>query len=215
MSIRQHERCKAKVILPHRRQNQLPVARPLLGDEIACQATDHAIPPLGILLRKTLPDNGQMVRPKPIPRRNRVHRHAGLQAFCNDLRLDLIRLPLLAIGPYLHPVVPEKLHRSRHRETPDPISISCGVAGKAKTGKVRPRKRLRLNSLAAQISGHVSGPLLVGCMLTFAQMVLPQLRRGFVDAYPEVMFQQTEEHQTNLIDGLRRGRLDVVLTYDL
>ena len=73
----------------------------------------------------------------------------------------------------------------------------------------------RLNGLAAQISGQVRGPLHVGCMLTFAQVVLPQLRRGFVNAFPEVEFQQTEEHQTNLIEGLRRGRLDVVLTYDL
>jgi len=73
----------------------------------------------------------------------------------------------------------------------------------------------RLNSLAARISGQVRGPLHVGCMLTFAQVVLPQLRRGFVDAFPEVEFHQTEEHLSSLIDGLRRGRLDVVLTYNL
>ena len=73
----------------------------------------------------------------------------------------------------------------------------------------------QLNSLAARISGQVRGPLHVGCMLTFAQVVLPQLRRGFMDRFPEVAFRQSEEHQTNLIDGLRRGRLDVVLTYDL
>ena len=85
----------------------------------------------------------QMVRPKSIPRRNRVYRHTRLQAFRNDLRLDLIRPPFLAIGPYLHPVVPEKLHRSRHRETPAPISIRSGLAGQAKTRKVAARKRLR------------------------------------------------------------------------
>lgn len=73
----------------------------------------------------------------------------------------------------------------------------------------------RLNSLAARISGQVRGPLHVGCMLTFAQVVLPQLRRGFVDAFPEVEFHQTEEHLSSLIEGLRRGRLDVVLTYNL
>lgn len=73
----------------------------------------------------------------------------------------------------------------------------------------------RLNGMAAQISGQVRGPLHVGCMLTFAQVVLPQLRRGFIDAHPEVEFQQSEEHQTHLIEGLRRGRLDVALTYDL
>jgi hypothetical protein len=90
---------------------------------------------------RAIPANGS---PKPIPRRYRIHRHAGLQAFCNDLRLDLVRPPLLAIGPYLNPGVPEKLHRSRHRETPTPISVRCGVAGRAKTGKVQPRKRLQI-----------------------------------------------------------------------
>jgi hypothetical protein len=39
-----------------------------------------------------------MVRPKPIPRRNRVHRHTWLQAFRYDLRLDIVRPPFLAIG---------------------------------------------------------------------------------------------------------------------
>jgi DNA-binding transcriptional LysR family regulator len=73
----------------------------------------------------------------------------------------------------------------------------------------------RLNSLAARISGQVRGTLHVGCMLTFAQVVLPQLRRGFVVSFPDVVFRQSEEHQSNLIHGLRRGRLDVVLTYDL
>ena len=59
-----------------------------------------------------------MVRPKPIPRRNRIHAHARLQTLSHDPCFDLIGPPLLAIGPYLHPVVSEKLYRSRPRETP-------------------------------------------------------------------------------------------------
>ena len=118
MFIRQHESCKAKAVILHRRQNQFPIPR-------------------------TTAPFRQMVRPKPIPRRNPVYRYAGLQAFRNDLRLDLVRPPLLPVGTYLNPVVPEKLHRSRYRETPAPISISREVAGQAKTGKVGARKRLQ------------------------------------------------------------------------
>jgi hypothetical protein len=59
-----------------------------------------------------------MVRPKPIPRRNCIHAHARLQTLSHDPCFDLIGPPLLAIGPYLHPVVPAKLYRSRQRETP-------------------------------------------------------------------------------------------------
>jgi hypothetical protein len=83
-----------------------------------------------------------MVRPKTIPRRNHVHRRTRFPAFRNYLRLGLVRPPLLVIGPYLHPVVHEKLHIRGHRETLAPISVSRSAAGQATTGKVQARKRL-------------------------------------------------------------------------
>ena len=73
----------------------------------------------------------------------------------------------------------------------------------------------RLNDLANGITGEVRGPLHVGCLLTFAQVVLPQLRRGFVDQNPEVEFHQLELNQSEIIEGLRQARLDVALGYDL
>lgn len=72
-----------------------------------------------------------------------------------------------------------------------------------------------LNDLANDVTGAVRGPLNVGCLLTFAQIVLPGLRRSFVDRYPEVGFRQYEHDQSALFDGLRAARLDVALTYDL
>jgi DNA-binding transcriptional LysR family regulator len=73
----------------------------------------------------------------------------------------------------------------------------------------------RLADLAGQIAGTVRGPLSVGCLLTFAQIVLPGLRRSFCDAFPDVAFQQSERTQEGLFEGLRDGTLDVALTYDL
>jgi DNA-binding transcriptional LysR family regulator len=73
----------------------------------------------------------------------------------------------------------------------------------------------RLVDLTAEIAGTVRGPLNVGCLLTFAQIVLPGLRRSFCDRYREVTFQQSECHQSDLFRGLRDGTLDVALTYDL
>lgn len=73
----------------------------------------------------------------------------------------------------------------------------------------------RLADLAGQIAGTVRGPLAVGCLITFAQIVLPGLRRGFCDAFPEVALRQSERTQEGLFDGLRDGTLDVALTYDL
>lgn len=73
----------------------------------------------------------------------------------------------------------------------------------------------RLNDLANDITGRVRGTFKVGCLLTFAQIVLPQLRRSFVEKYPEVDFLQTEAHQTALIEDLRTAVIDIALTYDL
>jgi DNA-binding transcriptional LysR family regulator len=73
----------------------------------------------------------------------------------------------------------------------------------------------QLNSLANQITGKVRGTLNVGCLLTFAQIIVPQLRRSFVDQYEEVEFHQFQRTQTELFDDLRSASLDVALTYDL
>ena len=73
----------------------------------------------------------------------------------------------------------------------------------------------RLTDRAADITGLVAGPLTVGCLLTFAQVLLPQLRRRFAERYPAAVFRQDEGHQAELFAGLRAGRLDVALTYDL
>ena len=72
-----------------------------------------------------------------------------------------------------------------------------------------------LNRLADSISGFVQGPLAVGCLLTFAQMVVPGLRREFEAQYPQVTVSQVERDQTTLIEMLRRADIDVALTYDL
>ncbi len=72
-----------------------------------------------------------------------------------------------------------------------------------------------LRDVASDITGTVRGPLNIGCLVTFAQIVLPRLRRSFVDRYPEVEFRQYERDQAELFEALRTARLDVALTYDL
>jgi len=72
-----------------------------------------------------------------------------------------------------------------------------------------------LNGLASNISGHVQGPLNVGCLSTFAQLVLPRLRRKFETRFPEVRITQSELHQVAIFEQLRNAEIDVALTYDL
>jgi DNA-binding transcriptional LysR family regulator len=72
-----------------------------------------------------------------------------------------------------------------------------------------------LHDVAGNISDKVRGPLAVGCLLTFAQIVLPSLRRKFEEQHPDVRFRQFERHQGQLLEMLQRGEIDAALTYDL
>lgn len=72
-----------------------------------------------------------------------------------------------------------------------------------------------LHDIAGDIANVVRGPLAIGCLLTFAQIVMPSLRRSFEDAYPDVRIRQYEINQGQLLDMLHQGEIDLALTYDL
>lgn len=72
-----------------------------------------------------------------------------------------------------------------------------------------------LSNLADQHLGTVRGELNVGCLLTFAQIIVPRLRKAFTQTYPDVVFRQYQNHQMGLIDALRDATIDIALTYDL
>lgn len=72
-----------------------------------------------------------------------------------------------------------------------------------------------LMDIAGDIAGTVRGPMAVGCLVTFAQIVLPALRRGFEAAFPDVRLRQHELNQLEIFSALRRSEIDVALSYDL
>ena len=72
-----------------------------------------------------------------------------------------------------------------------------------------------LTEAANRLSGTVMGHLTVGCLSTFAQIVLPKLRRSFTAKYPDVEFHQVATHQMEIVEALRDARMDLALTYDL
>ncbi len=72
-----------------------------------------------------------------------------------------------------------------------------------------------LHDVANDISEQVRGPITVGCLVTLAPFVLPELRRGFQEGNPEADFRQEEAHQAELILMLRRADIDIAITYDL
>lgn len=74
-------------------------------------------------------------------------------------------------------------------------------------------EELRLGALG--LGEGLAGELQVGCFVTFAPLVMPGLLRTFGERYPDIRIRLHEEHLQGLVDGLRNGRFDCALTYDL
>jgi len=72
-----------------------------------------------------------------------------------------------------------------------------------------------LHDVAADIAERVRGPLNVGCLITLAPRLMPQLRKGFEALHPDVRLAQFEDDQASLFDMLNRAMIDLAITYDL
>lgn len=64
-------------------------------------------------------------------------------------------------------------------------------------------------------TGELRGTLSVGCLVTLAPMVMPELSWSFMKAHPGIDIRQSERHQEGLLEGLRRAEIDIAVTYDL
>ncbi|MDG2340089.1 MAG: LysR family transcriptional regulator [Paracoccaceae bacterium] len=95
--------------------------------------------------------------------------------------------------------------------------LSLTIAGKQmmSQAKIVLREAGSLMDVAGDVSGKVRGPITIGCLLTFAQVVLPSLRKSFENSFPEVSIRQQELNQAEIFSGLRRAEVDIALTYDL
>ena len=72
-----------------------------------------------------------------------------------------------------------------------------------------------LYALASETSGQVRGTLSLGCMVTLAPMLVPELSHSFTSAFPATQVRHFEGNQEQLTENLRRSEIDVALTYDL
>ena len=72
-----------------------------------------------------------------------------------------------------------------------------------------------LYDAAGEASGQIRGRITVGCLVTLAPMMIPELSHSFMAAFPDVTVHQVEDDQESLLEGLRRAEIDVALTYDL
>ena len=70
-----------------------------------------------------------------------------------------------------------------------------------------------LTRIAENASDAVQGQLRLGCLVTFAQIVVPRLRRSFEAQHPAVSLSQSELTQPDIFAALRRAEIDLSLTY--
>jgi DNA-binding transcriptional LysR family regulator len=70
-------------------------------------------------------------------------------------------------------------------------------------------------SVASEVGEHVRGQLSLGCLVTLAPMVMPELSHSFTSTYPETRITQMVGDHEQLLERLRRAELDVAITYDL
>jgi len=70
-------------------------------------------------------------------------------------------------------------------------------------------------SVADEFSEGMTGPIAIGCLVTFAPILLSSLTKLFTDRYPGAKVDIIEGDQKALLAALGDGTLDCVLTYDL
>ncbi len=73
----------------------------------------------------------------------------------------------------------------------------------------------QLNDIAGDITQAVRGSLSVGCYLSFAQLLFPNLRRTFQTMFPDVRVNQFELHQNDIFHYIRAAKIDIALSYNL
>jgi DNA-binding transcriptional LysR family regulator len=72
-----------------------------------------------------------------------------------------------------------------------------------------------LQKQSSDVNGTMSGELSIGCFGTLAPMFLPALIKAYGLENPMVRLNLSEGRQDDLIEGLRQGRFDAVLIYDV
>jgi DNA-binding transcriptional LysR family regulator len=70
-------------------------------------------------------------------------------------------------------------------------------------------------TVASEVNEKVRGQLSLGCMVTLASMIMPELSHSFTSAFPETRIMQTVSDHEELLEKLQRVEIDVALSYDL
>ncbi len=72
-----------------------------------------------------------------------------------------------------------------------------------------------LYNVAGELRDEVRGRLSIGCMVTLAPMIIPELGHSFTKAHPDVELALSEGSHEQLLTSLREVEIDAAISYDL
>lgn len=70
-------------------------------------------------------------------------------------------------------------------------------------------------TVASEANDRIRGQLSLGCMVTLASMIMPELSHSFTSAFPAARIVQTVSDHEVLLEKLQKAELDVAISYDL
>lgn len=72
-----------------------------------------------------------------------------------------------------------------------------------------------LHAVVNQQEAELKGRIALGCLTTLAPLVMPELVQNWAKLHPAVTVELVEETQDQLISHLRRGVVDIAITYEM
>ncbi|RRD57497.1 LysR family transcriptional regulator [Comamonadaceae bacterium OH2545_COT-014] len=76
-------------------------------------------------------------------------------------------------------------------------------------------KARSLQSFSGLVEGELRGKVTLGSFITLAPQILPEICRSFANQHPGVSIELMEASQDQLIGHLRRGIVDLAITYEM
>ena len=95
------------------------------------------------------------------------------------------------------------------------LSLSSAGRSFLNEAKLLLRQSHNLYNVAHELQHELSGTLSVGCMVTLAPVIGPELCKSFMDAHPGVRIDLQEGSHDDLLRRLSNVEIDIALSYDL
>jgi DNA-binding transcriptional LysR family regulator len=95
--------------------------------------------------------------------------------------------------------------------------LSLSPAGRRflNEAKLLLRQSHNLYNVAHELQHELTGTLSVGCMVTLAPVIAPELCKSFMDAHPGVRIELYEGSHEDLLRKLSNVEIDIALSYDM